>query len=53
VWPLTQPPTAVICSGRAAGGLPTGSGTSKNSTTTGPFTPAAPAWMWAKIGAPM
>ena len=49
-WPSTHPATALMVSGRAAVGAPASSGTSKNSTTTGPLTPTGPAWMWAKMG---
>src|SRR5829696_792162 len=52
-WPSTQPPAAAMVAGRAAVGAPGSSGTSKNSTTTGPATPAGPEWMWAKIGGAM
>src|SRR5215217_5510721 len=49
-WPPTQPAAALTVSGRAAVGAPGSSGTSKNSTTTGPLTPTGPRWMWAKMG---
>src|SRR5918997_1185212 len=41
-WSSTQPATAPIVAGSSAGGPAAGSGTSKNSTTTRPTSPAAP-----------
>jgi hypothetical protein len=45
----TQPATELRVPGSEAALVPG----SKNSTTTGPATPAPPWWMWAAVGAPI